>query len=317
VGLALAASTAMCGSPSSPSPQPGDPPPGPEFTMTGRVIGTVTGEPVEGATVQIPGFSVKTGASGEFAISDSVSAIREVVVSGDGIITRSARLSVAGRDVTIDVIRDQFPFDLQFYRRLARNAFESEGGLEPLRPLERAPRIHVRTIDESGAPIAAETLDLVETALRDSALLWSAGRYPIETLERGPGTRIGQTGWITVRWPTDADASICGRATLGTTTGYIELQYQNPDCTCGRRGLIGPRTVRHELGHVYGYWHTGENQDVMSGVPWPRRLCNQTPSSRETEHAKYMYSRAEGNLDPDTDAAGHVLRTRRAIVIDD
>jgi hypothetical protein len=319
LAVALAASSTTCGgSPASPTPQPGTPVPVPAFTLTGRVVGTVTGEPIGGATVEIPGFAVVTDAAGGFTIVDSVSDVRTVVVTADGVIPRSSRVAIAGRHVTIDVIQQQFPFDLAFYRRLGRNAFETEGALEPLRPLSTAPRIHLRTVDDDGRTIDGETLDMVESALRDSAVIWSAGRFPLETVERGPGTRVGQSGWITVRWPTDEDADVCGRATLGTTTGYIELQYRNPDCFCGRRDLIGPRTVRHELGHVYGYWHTGDNQDVMSGIPWPRRLCHQTPSPRESEHTKYMYSRSAGNLDPDTDPGGGVvLSNRPTIVIDD
>ena len=74
--------------------------------------------------------------------------------------------------------------------------------------------------------------------------------------------------------------------------------------------------VRHELGHVYGYWHTGSPADVMDGGEWPDESCDLRPSPREVEHAKYMYSRTAGNTDPDTDPSATILREPRTIVID-
>jgi hypothetical protein len=107
----------------------------------------------------------------------------------------------------------------------------------------------------------------------------------------------------------------CGKATLGSTTGRIELNYQNTACSCDGN-VVAPRTVRHELGHVYGYWHTAVRGGVMSRS-WTKRQCDGRPSAREIEHAKYMYSRAVGNVDPDTDPAGRVLREPGEIVVED
>ena len=54
----------------------------------------------------------------------------------------------------------------------------------------------------------------------------------------------------------------------------------------------------------------------MWGGEWPARYCDQHPSDRETEHAKYMYARTAGNADPDNDPSATVLSVRRVIVID-
>lgn len=142
------------------------------------------------------------------------------------------------------------------------------------------------TKGERGRAIDARTLDLVESALRDSAAAWSGGRLPLEVVERGPDTRQGQPGWTTVIWLNPANDR-CGRATLGTTTGYIELEYRNPLCNCGSRELLAPMIVRHELGHVYGYGHTSSRRDVMFGGEWDERACDQRPSVREGDHARY------------------------------
>ena len=283
--------------------------------LTGRIVGTVTGEPIAGATVTVGHESLLTDEHGAFSLTGMAHDVRDITISGAGLVTRLSRVSLVDRDVTLDVIQQRPPFDLAFFREIGRNAFESTAGLEPLRPIGSALRVHIRTVDEAGRTIDAALLDLVESALRDVAASWSADRYPIETLTRGPETKLGQSGWITVMFSTQADTGGCGRATLGSATGRIELNYQNANCACGGN-VVAPRTVRHELGHVYGYWHTAVRGGVMS-KSWTTRQCNGRPSPREISHAKYMYSRSQGNTDPDTDPASHVLRTRPEIVIDD
>ena len=63
--------------------------------------------------------------------------------------------------------------------------------------------------------------------------------------------------------------------------------------------------VRHELGHVFGYYHTDSPKDVMFGGA-TAGSCDGQPSMREAVYARYMYSRAVGNVDPDTDPATSV-----------
>ena len=315
----IAVVTGGCGSSSS-APTTATPVPTPQagtFTLNGRVVGTVSGLPIAGATVSIGSQTFTTDANGGFTMTDATSSVRDVTVTGNGLIRRESRLSVGSRDVTIDVIQDRPPFDLEFFRTFARNAYQSTSGLESLRPLRSAPRIHIRSVDERGRRIEPELLDLVEAALRDAAPIWSAGRYPLEVVERGTDTRRGQAGWITVIWPNPPDLTTCGRATVGTTTGFIELHHRNPDCWCGTPEMFSPMVVRHELGHTYGYWHTNSTSDVMDGGEFSDEACDLHPSPREVEHAKFMYSRTFGNRDPDTDAPATVLREPRVIVIDD
>ena len=317
-GLLISGVAAACGSsPSAPSTQP----PAQSarlhrgFVLNGRVVGTVTGEPIVGAMVTVGNHSVVTDQDGAFSIARAGADAKEISISGAGVVPRVSRISGDDREVTIDAIQERPPFELAFFRELGRNALESPAGLEPLRPIAAAPRIHIRTVDESDRPMDPALLDLVEAALRDVAASWSADRHPIEVLERGPDTRQGQSGWITVLFPADVVPGGCGKATLGSTTGSIELNYRNSGCACSEN-VIAPRTVRHELGHVYGYWHTAARGGVMSRS-WTTRQCNGRPSTREIEHAKYMYSRAVGNVDPDTDPAGQVLRQPGEIVIED
>ena len=315
-GLLVGGLVACDSSPSAPTTPPRllrSPPR--EFVVKGRVVGTVNGEPVAGATVIVAGNTFVTDQDGAFSIMHATEDIQEISISGQGVVPRVSRLAVGDRGLTIDVIQDRPPFELGFFRELGRNGFESPTGLEPLRPIATAPRIHIRTVDEAGKPMDSELLDLVEAALRDSAPLWSADRHSLEVIERGPETRLGESGWVAVVFPGQVVAGGCGKATLGSTTGRMELNYLNSGCSCDGH-IVASRTVRHELGHVYGYWHTRVRGGVMS-KNWTTRQCNGMPSTREIEHAKYMYSRASGNVDPDTDPSGRVLREPGEIVIED
>ena len=285
--LTIAVLPVACGSssPSAPSTSPTGPPPPTMYTIRGRIVGTATADPIAGATVEFGTKSAVTDADGAFSISHESGAQRVTVV-GDGLITRITRVSVFDREVAIDVIQEKPPFDLEFFRQIARNAAETEGELEPLRPLRAAPWIHIRTVDTAGDPVPAQLLDMLQTILLEWAPIWSAGRRPITTVTRGPETREGVAGWVTVLWPTEPEPGFCGRATIGSNTGRIQLYYRNARCICSGQA-ISPRTVRHELGHVYGYWHTNTRGHVMSNQ-WDRRDCEARESALEVEHAKYM-----------------------------
>jgi len=153
--------------------------------------------------------------------------------------------------------------------------------------------------------------------MREVAATWAGGRFGIDVIEFGAETRVGSAGWVTVIWPNPAEDGICGRAPVGTTGGSIRLNYLANCNPCGGASRIQARTVRHELGHIFGYWHTGDLADVMGGLPTPRNACDQHPSSREILHARYSYSRPYGNAEPDSDPPTSVRQQHSQIYVVD
>jgi hypothetical protein len=148
----------------------------------------------------------------------------------------------------------------------------------------------------------------VEAALRDDGGAWTGGRFGIADVQRGSGSREGQSGWITVRWPNPAtEGNNCGRAQVGVEGGWLELNYLNRACGCGG-SRAGAGLVRHELGHALGFFHTGEPTDLMNTNLDPGTLCSGRASVRERYHAAIAYSRPVGNIDPDIDPATTIQR---------
>lgn len=190
-------------------------------------------------------------------------------------------------------------FDVSYYRELVHNAYETRGGLEPLRRQRVAPRIYLRTIDDAGRPIDTFTLDHTASALENTAGSLT-GVFGLAGIERGTDTREGVPGWITVRWAAsqelifDGQYSVCGRGHVG---GDLMILYpRSPGCRCSGGPAVRLSTVKHELGHVLGLWHTSHREDLMYAVGTGQ--CDHNPTEREKYHAAVAYSRPYGSSAP-------------------
>jgi len=289
--VALLALLSGCGGDNSPSsPTSTDPSAPRRVTVNVSITNTVTGGAVGAVTAEVSGLPAL------------------VEVAEAGFISRSAWITSARQ--TVDLIPDTPPFLLDFYRQFVRGAMD-QPALQPLRRWTKPPQIYLKTVDEAGTPISAVQLNSTEQAMMQTAALYTGGRFGLGGIERGTGTREGQAGWVTVKWLAQSSEAICGRATIGQEGGYIEFNYlRGGTCSCGPLGTR-PRTVRHELGHAFGYWHTDSTADLMSGAGIAG--CDGALSERERYHAAIAYARPPGSRDVDVDPSGTVstLSTRR------
>src|SRR6185295_3587283 len=297
VVLAAALATAACGSASAPiAPSSTDgsfsAATSGAYTLSGRIVTANNGGlPVAGATVSAAGTSTTSGASGEYTLNlPSSAASTLITITGTGFLQRKTYLSAsASRTIDWDVIQESGGFDLKFYRQFVRNGLDSPS-LQPIRRWTRSPSVYLRTVDEGGVPIDAETLDATERMLTETVPMWTAQQYSA-TVVRGAESRPSAAGWITVAWKMERPTDRCGQTTAAADTAVIEL-FPHANCRCWGSGpAVYQKLVRHELGHAMGFFHTDNPNDVMYGQT--SLGCDATPSARERYHAGIVYGSAD------------------------
>ena len=289
-------SAACGGSPSSPSVNSPTTPTTPVPTtvsVDASLTETATGSPVG---------SFQTTVSRLPALVD---------VDQPGFVPRSAWITSARP--TIDLIRDAAPFSLTFYRQFARGSNDRES-LQTLRRWNAPPRIYIKTVDEAGTPVPAAQLDSTESVLTSAAPDFTGGRFGLGGIERGTGTREGQAGWITIKWSIETSEAQCAESFVGQEGSAVSFNYlRRGNCACGTLGTR-PRTVKHELGHIFGFWHTDSPSDLMSGAAVAG--CDGSLSARERYHAAIVYARPRGNRDVDIDPTTVSTQTAPARIVD-
>jgi hypothetical protein len=257
-------------------------------------------------------MSATTDGGGQYSLSfPAGTSPGTFAISGAGLIRRTGFLAVSSSSRTIDL--DAFTldgFDHAYYRAVARNGAEQPSSLQPIRRWTRAPMIYIRTVDETGRPVAPEVIQQVMTIASTVIPIYTNGRFGVAGFEQGTDTKVGQAGWITVQWTRDG-TQFCGRAHVGQEGGYVELVYDQPGCRCGSQ-KITPLIVKHEFGHSMGMWHSRQNGELMAGIGTPD--CDRNMTARELRYLDYIYRRPVGNTDPDNDpASARVLAPVRVI----
>lgn len=311
VPLLLASLCVSCGG-SSTGPTPVTPPvtpPAPSLaTITGRVTAVNGGQALGSLSGTLGATAVTTDSAGSFSAQTSLSSAMTLRLTGSGIVPRSLNVAtLASRSVAVTAIALTGGFDLTFYRELVRNSTETPAALEPLRRWRQTPQIYLKTVDEAGGPIDGPTLTLIEATIADMVPRWTSGALGVPVITRGTDTRVGASGWITIRFPagnTIADGN-CGKSQVAQDGGWVELGYHDPSTSAGGcrvpGAVIAWRTIRHEMGHALGFFHTDNVNDLMYGGAWSLAQANALPSARELAHAAIAYARPIGNLDPDAD----------------
>lgn len=286
--------------PSNPTPPTPVPVNDPSIAITGVVTATNGGQALASITVEAGDQRATTDGAGAFTLRFPTTSTATVALtlSGNSIVTRRTALRQTAHSFSLSAIA-LAGFDLAFYRQLVRNAVEEpNGGLRATRLWLAPPQIYFRTIDEANRPIDPGTLDATEATIQDAMREWSGGTYPAVTVTRGTESREGVLGWVTVFWAADASADTCGNAQVATNSGRVTFYPRTVGCRCAGSPGVTPSLVRHEIGHMIGFWHTDDPNDIMYPIS---NSCSKPISARERYHAVIALSRPNGNTDPDTD----------------
>ncbi len=209
--------------------------------------------------------------------------------------------------LSIDLIANAPPFSLDYFRVFARGG---GGGaqLQPLNPRSLAPRFYIKTLHDSGVEIRSDIIERAKKIIANTVSEYSGGRFaaPAAIKTGAEDRQPFPPGWVSVTFQSviQESPSAGGLATVGGDSGYIKLKYDpnNPEINaalpCYATVLSA---LEHEVVHTMGFWHA---TDPAGFNPFASTdgSCDGThrpPISRY--HARIMYSRAQGNLDPDED----------------
>ena len=191
-------------------------------------------------------------------------------------------------------------FDRQIWNEIAFDAYEcpdaglcQDGSDNPAlhdRVLSvlptTSPSFHIRTANDRGEPrmpsaTARGIRGVITRAVE--ALTGQAYDGDITIGEED----VQEDGWITIEFVPDEDnpgfwdATVCGKARIGSIRGRIRLRSDlNGQFACSLDSVF-----RHELGHAMGFFHVRGNQDLMSASV--NAIENFTP--REEFHAQLAY----------------------------
>jgi hypothetical protein len=304
VALALLVAGVACGTGSTLPLAPGS---NTGVERNGSISGTVviygTNTPLAGAGVKVAGAVAVTDSAGKFSVANIPS-------SGTAVLTASATgyvfrgigygLAVQRSGVTVDVIPDAPPFDLLFYRMFVRNAYEGTS-LQATHRWTMAPSFYFKTLVETtGARVPDTTIARIADDFRKSVPELTGGKFGVAAVESGDDARPAADGWVNVTFY-DQLGNAFGQSTVGGNSGTISIRFgmvstptTNPfNCSTPEVGVAD-----HEITHTMGYYHTSNvYYDSFSG--------NGCPGDGRPDitkyHAAILYSRPNGNIDPDVD----------------
>jgi hypothetical protein len=312
--MALAGVQACGGSPTQPTPPPPPPPPpvASTWTLSGQVVGTIGRQPVANATIELGSLTATADDQGRFTMTAPTAppSPHLVTVRAIGYRTRETTLRFPRTgEAIIDLTATAAPFSEDYYNQLARDSYERPDQRSQLWRWSSAPRIYLKTTDETGRTVVPEVVSYVAAALDDGVRLFSGGTFTA-TVEQGADERPPQVGWINVEIRQNLGLVIgenfCGVAqSAGGNPNRIELRLER--CGCGSI-KVPAALVLHEVGHALGFFHVADRNAVM--YPFITGECRQrsiTPI--EQMHVEVAYSRPRGNMDPDRDPVGFFLVT--------
>ena len=269
-------------------------------SVRGILTRTVEGGPVSGATLSAGGVTTRSGADGSFGL-DLPAGQHRLTVSGPGIVERTTTIRAPQDALALDVIPEDGPWTVDFYREIARNG-AGGGELEPLTPWDGEPTFFIDTRPEptTGAEIPGETIEFVKDAIRVTVPLLSGGRYAGERIEATRQPPADMTpGTVILRWNAEEVSE------FAETADAFAYRVGGDANVVVFRHIPETWAVHHEIGHVMGLYHPlgGHRPSHMwySGHLEPPHF-----TEWDIFHAQVLYSRPAGNTDVDVDPAGFV-----------
>ncbi len=264
------------------------------------VVATVTGVPAPGATLRAGERTASAGSDGRFSLDLPVGTHR-ITLSAPGFVERVTTIRAPNADLRLDLIPEAAPWDLRFYRELARNG-AGGGDLEPLRRWNQEPVFYVDSNPEptTGDLVPEAAIELVLEAIRVTVPLLTGGRFTGERVHVTTDPPADMTpGTVVLRWNAAEVESEIG---VGDAFAY---RVGGPANVVVFRHFEQTFAAHHEIGHVLGLYHPlgGFRPSHMwySGVLDPPHF-----TQWDVFHARVLYSRPEGNSDPDVDPPGFV-----------
>jgi hypothetical protein len=296
--------------------------------LAGKIVGTINGQPIAGATVSVgttskvtaATLSAVTGSDGTFRLDGVGEGILAVLVSGDSIFTRTAAINTAnGRSVGIDVIEVNSNFNLGFYREIARGNHPEEGDLFLThRWINQTPPTFFINTNPSGAldgVIDQSTIDTTRRVLNEVVPIFTGNFYTSIRIETRNFDSLDSFDNVADNsFIISFDDSLVGIGAFGIT--FTDPDFVSPNTSTINKTVLflldneqfyksatNPTSISfeeiiaHESGHGFGFRHTSLLPSVMVKVG----EFGGTFSSFDQLHMAIVYRRPAGNTDIDND----------------
>jgi hypothetical protein len=291
----------------------------------GRIVDTLTGEPIAKVRVEIPGMAqVETRMDGTFSFDFSGAGRVSFHTEGRHYWRRETHIEVnPAASVELDMLPDSKAFDLRFFDHVFRDRGRS--GTHPWReePLfeiwsqsytcsRKTSSGACEELEATGTRAPRRFMDLARRVIVDDTELYTGGQLNglrIVEHQHVPGTRVPrseflQAGKVSVAFVDKGDDTSWAFWRYYTEgamhAGHIQINARHKT----DRGVYS-----HELAHILGFDHP-EGLDAVPLRSIMRRGHGAEPTPADILHGRILYERPAGSRTPDKDPEDYTLNAR-------